>query len=105
MKLRSRAALLPLLVCVVAGGALASPAWGATTFRPRVGNALGLAPPVGYHGTVPSELGAVNPVTYHGGPTMNQAGGVTVHTIFWAPSGFAFQGSPGAPAPTYEGTI
>ena len=36
---------------------------------------------------------------------MNQAGGVTVHTIFWAPSGFAFQGSPGAPAPTYEGTI
>ena len=106
MKLRSRAALLPLLVCVVAGGALASPAWGATTFRPRVGNALGLAPAGGLpRDGSSSELGAVNPVTYHGGPTMNQAGGVTVHTIFWAPSGFAFQGSPGAPAPTYEGTI
>jgi hypothetical protein len=32
-------------------------------------------------------------------------GGVTVHTIFWAPSGYAFQGSPDGVAPTYEGMI
>jgi hypothetical protein len=33
------------------------------------------------------------------------AGGVTVHTVFWAPSGYAFQGSPGGSVPTYEGML
>jgi hypothetical protein len=47
--------------------------------------------------------GALTPVTYHGGLVM--AGGVTVHTIFWAPSGYAFEGSPGPGIPTYEGLI
>ncbi len=32
-------------------------------------------------------------------------GGITVHTIFWAPSGFSFQGSPGAGIPTYKGMV
>src|ERR1700759_3384026 len=101
---RSRA-LLPLFVCV-ALGAVASPAWAARTFHPRVGTALGLIPPVNSQGnfnTEPTENGVFNAVTYHGGSVM--AGGVTVHTIFWAPSGFAFQGSPGGSVPPYEGTI
>ena len=105
MKLRFRA-LLPLFACLALGAA-ASPALGATrTFHPRVGNALGLIPPVNSQGnfnTEPTEAGVYNAVTYHGGQVM--AGGVTVHTIFWAPSGFPFQGSPGGSAPTYEGTI
>ncbi len=105
MKLRFRA-LLPLFACLALGAA-ASPALGATrTFHPRVGNALGLIPPVNSQGNFnsePTEAGVYNAVTYHGGQVM--AGGVTVHTIFWAPSGFAFQGSPGGSAPTYEGTI
>jgi hypothetical protein len=99
-------ALLPVCVCLVVGAA-ASPAWGATrTFHPRVGNALGLIPPVNSQGnfnTEPTEVGVFNAVTYHGGSVMN--GGVTVHTIFWAPSGYAFQGSTGAGIPTYEGII
>ena len=35
---------------------------------------------------------------------MASPGGVTVHVIFWAPSGFPFQGGPTG-APTYEGLI
>jgi hypothetical protein len=96
---------LPLFVCV-ALGALGSPALAARTFHPRVGNALGLIPPVNSQGnfnTEPTENGVFNAVTYHAGSVMN--GGVAVHTIFWAPSGYAFQGSPGAGIPTYEGTI
>ena len=98
-------ALLPLLVCLVLC-ALASPALAAPTFHPRVKNALGLIPPVNGQGnfnTVPSEIGVFNAVTYHGGPTMT--GGVNVHVIFWAPPGFAFQGSTGTGIPTYEGMI
>jgi hypothetical protein len=66
-------------------------------FHPRVGHGLGLIPPVNSHGdfnTQPTEEGFLTPVTYHGGPVMS--GGVTVHTIFWAPEGYAFQGAPKA---------
>jgi hypothetical protein len=96
VKLRLRAALLPLCACVVLG-AFASPALAAAprTFVPRVGNALGLIPPVNSQGnfnTEPTETGVFTPVVYHGGPTMS--GGITVHTIFWAPSAFPFQGAP-----------
>jgi hypothetical protein len=103
---RSRA--LVAAIAVLAAAALAPSAWGATTsgFRPRIGGAMGLVPA---H-TRPSLAAAADvasgvqtPVTYHGGPVMS--GGVTIHTIFWAPSGFAFQGSPGAGIPTYEGLI
>jgi len=97
--------LASLFVCLVMG--LSAPAaLGARTFHPRVKNALGLIPPVNSQGnfnTEPSENGVFNAVTYHGGSVM--AGGVAVHTIFWAPSGFAFQGSPGGTVPTYEGII
>lgn len=64
-------------------------------FHPRVGNALGLAPPINSRGeanTQPTELGENIPELYHGGPVMT--GGVTVHAIFWAPNGFKFQGAP-----------
>lgn len=100
-----RRALLPAVVCI-ALGAIAPAALGRITFHPRVGGALGLIPPVNSQGKFGADdvaSGALTPVTYHGGAVM--AGGVTVHTIFWAPSGFAFQGSPGAGIPTYKGMI
>ena len=100
---RSRA-LVPVIVCVVLG--LSAPAaLGAPTFRPRVLNALGLAPPVnsqGHSSLEPTEGGTFTPVLYHGGPTMT--GGVTVHTIFWAPSGYAFEGAPTSSL-SYEGLL
>ncbi len=87
-------ALVPVVVCRVLG--LSAPAaLGAPTFRPRVLNALGLAPPVNSQGNSslqPTEGGTFAPVVYHGGATMT--GGVTVHTIFWAPTGYAFEGAP-----------
>jgi hypothetical protein len=74
-----------------------------TAFRPRVGNALGLVPSAAYQGSLASGAGALTPVTYHGGGVMN--GGVEVHLIFWAPAGYAFQGSPGGGVPSYEGMV
>ncbi len=78
----------------------------AEVFVSREGHALGLIPPLHSQGEFehePSEVDVFFPVAYHGGSVM--AGGVTVHTIFWAPSGYAFQGSPGAGIPTYKGLI
>ncbi|HTX31360.1 MAG TPA: hypothetical protein VMD09_08235 [Solirubrobacteraceae bacterium] len=87
--------------------ALAGPAQGATsTFRARIGPALGLVPPVNRQGQLIAHdvaSGAQTPAVYHGGPVMS--GGVTVHTIFWDPVGHPFQGSPGAGIPTYPGLI
>ena len=104
----SRTLLIPLACVVLA--ALAPSALGATTttrtFRPRVGRALGLNPPLNLKGpikTLPGEEGQATPVLYRAGTVMT--GGVTVHTIFWAPSGYSFQGSPGAGIPTYKGLI
>ena len=97
-KTRMRA-LAPVLACLVLA-ALAPGASAATKFRPRVGGAMGLYPTVnssGRFGAADIATGALTPVTYHGGSVM--AGGVHVHTIFWAPAGYAFQGAPaGAPA-------
>lgn len=102
------------LICLafagLSSGALASAghrlSLGQTSFHPRIGNALGLIPPVPDQGNKnfePNEGGIYTAVTYHGGPTMT--GGVTVHTVFWAPPGYSFQGSPGAGIPSYEGMI
>jgi len=98
----------PLLLAIacLGFGVIVPSAWGATNFRPRIGGALGLVPPANRQGQLSTgdvASGALTPVTYHGGLVM--AGGVTVHTIFWAPAGFAFQGSPGGGVPTYEGLI
>ncbi len=99
------ACLGPAFACL-ALAALAPAAWAAPSFRPRIGGALGVEPPVNRQGEFSAHdvaTGALTPVTYHAGPTMT--GGVTVHTIFWAPPGFPFQGQPaGAPA-DYEGLL
>jgi hypothetical protein len=106
--------LLAALACLAFAGlsssALASASHrlslGQTTFHPRIGNALGLIPPVpdqGKRNFEPNEGGIYTAVTYHGGPTMT--GGVTVHTLFWAPPGYSFQGSPGAGVLGYEPLI
>jgi hypothetical protein len=57
-------------------------------FRPRIGAAMGIVPPLGH-----TELasGPSVPVVYHGGDVMR---GVRIHTIFWAPRGFHFSGAP-----------
>lgn len=100
-----RRAVIATLACVAA--LTASPlASASTSFRPRIGAALGLVPTLRAQQRMARAdiaTGAPIPVTYHGGSVM--AGGVTVHTIFWAPSGYAFEGSPGNGIPTYEGLI
>jgi hypothetical protein len=77
--------LLPITVCVLLLGVLV-PAAGATTFRPRIDGALGLEAPFDQAGRAlgsdPATASAT-PALYHGGAVMS--GGVTVHTIFWAP--------------------
>ncbi|HEY2355568.1 MAG TPA: hypothetical protein VGH79_11790 [Gaiellaceae bacterium] len=98
------------VVCVAAAAVVVATTGAAASskqsFRPRVANALGLVRPV--HSTLaPSRRAlassAPDRVAYHGGSVMSS--GVTVHLIFWAPSGYAFSGSPGGGAPTYEETI
>ncbi len=92
---RSRA-FLTIVVCSMIG-ACASAAAARTQFHPRIGGALGLIPPVGSQDVA---TGALTPLVYHGGSVM--AGGVTVHTIFWAPAGFKFSGPLPDGAPGYE---
>ncbi len=92
-----------LCLAAFAGGA---PAWAGTTFHPRIGPGLGLVPPVDSQGRMNTgdvASGSPTPLTYHGGQVMSA--GVTVHTIFWAPSGYSFEGSPGPGIPTYEGMV
>jgi|GEM_PF-2234702 len=94
-----------VVACLVLA-AIAPAAPAKTVFHPRIGGALGLMPPVGKNGRIGSDdvaSGALIPVMYHGGNVMT--GGVTIHTIFWAPSGFAFQGQPAGAPHNYEGMI
>src|SRR5579863_672351 len=64
-----------------------------TVFHPRVGGALGLFPS---YGNSDIATGNDTAATYHGGSVM--AANVTVHTIFWAPSGFSY-------TPGYEALV
>ncbi len=64
-----------------------------TTFHPRVGGALGLVPSYAHTDIA---TGAATAVDYNGGAVM--AANVTVHTIFWAPSGYSFTAG-------YEGLV
>jgi hypothetical protein len=75
------------------------------SFRPRIGPALGVVPTIAAQRRMSRDAatGAPIAVTYHGGSVMT--GGVTVHTIFWAPAGYAFEGSPGGGVPSYEQLI
>ncbi|MGZ4176520.1 MAG: hypothetical protein ACXVUX_09905 [Solirubrobacteraceae bacterium] len=91
-------ALMVLVTWTVACG----PARAATrrpAFRPRVGFALGLLPA---HGAQEVATSPSIPVLYHGGSVMRN---VTIHTIFWAPAGYHFDGSPGAGVPGYASLI
>lgn len=66
---------------------------------PRLGTAMGILPRPG----APEVATGQNiPVVYHGGPVMRD---VTIHTVFWAPPGYHFDGSPGAGAPGYEAMV
>ena len=68
-------------------------------FRPRIGVAMGIVP----HASVQDiATGSSIPVVYHGGPVMSQ---VTIHTIFWAPGGHQFDGSPAVGVASYEQLI
>lgn len=100
--MRRRLGLLGILAAIALGVAVPA-ASAAGQFRPRIGGALGLMPPLGAHGYQDIATGQKTPVTYHGGNVM--AGGITVHTVFWAPSGYSFSGSPGAGAPGYEALV
>ena len=62
----------------------------ATLVRPRVGAAMGIVPAHGHQLELAS--GRNLAVVYHGGAVMH---GATIHTVFWAPAGYSFDGSPG----------
>src|SRR5947207_6729818 len=97
---RRRTWLLAAVACF-ALASTASTAWGKTHFRPRIGGALGLAPPIGAQPDIAS--GLQTPVTYHGGSVMT--GGITVHTIFWTGGTDPFQGQPAGAPHDYIGMV
>jgi hypothetical protein len=87
-----------LLACLVLATATES-ASARSTFRPRIGGAMGIVPPAGRQEIA---LGSNIPNVYHGGQVMRD---VTVHTLFWAPSGFRFGGPPALLRLGYEQLI
>jgi hypothetical protein len=79
---------------LLAGGAVA-----AQHFHPRVKGAFGLEPRL----DLPEiATGANLPVVYHGGSVMRN---VTIHSIFWAPSGHQFDAAPSPSTLSYEALI
>lgn len=80
----------------------ATPAAAAPTYHHTLRRAMGLIPA---HDTIgrysDPAVGSQIPVVYRGGPTM-ATGTVTVHTVFWAPPGYHFTGSPAAGVLGYE---
>ncbi len=102
--MRRLAALGAAMILVLAPAAAAhpsgsgAPAHRASTLslRPRIGHAMGLMAPVTRPETAVTPR---EPAVFHGGTVMRD---VRIHTVFWAPSGYAFSGSPGAGALGYE---
>jgi hypothetical protein len=95
-----RKRLLPIALVACAALCAAAPtANAARTFKPRIAGALGIVPPAGHQEVATSSS---VPLVYHGGLVMHH---VTVHTLFWAPTGFHFDGSPSALVPGYEQLI
>jgi hypothetical protein len=86
--LRSCAAALLITCALTAAMAASAGAAAPKIFHPRLGAAFGAEPP---GGQVEIATGANLPVVYHGGVVMRD---VTIHTIFWAPPGFQFDGAP-----------
>jgi hypothetical protein len=65
-------------------------------FQPRIKGAMGIVPALG---APEIAVGSNPPVVYHGGSVMRN---VTIHTIFWAPSGYHFDGPPTSGVLGYE---
>jgi hypothetical protein len=103
MRFWGKTALTALVsVCALAACtmAVAAPAASARrTFKPRIAHAMGIEPKLG---SVEIATGPVTQVVYHGGSVMRD---VTLHTLFWAPPGYRFDGSPGAGVLGYESLI
>jgi hypothetical protein len=95
-----RLAALAAVLSIIGAGAAPALAAGSKSgrFRAQVGRAMGLVPAVGHDDLA---TGINFPAVYHGGTVM--AGKVTVHTVFWAPAGYRFDGSPGPGIPGYIG--
>ena len=88
-----------LLAATVLLNIFAGSASAARSFQPRSGFALGMLPPAGRQEIA---TGTPIPVVYHDGPVMRD---VTIHTVFWAPSGFRFDGSPAPGVAGYQQLI
>jgi hypothetical protein len=95
-RLAIAAALLILPGLVLPGPASAATAKPHAKFHARLRFAMGLIP---RHGAFDPASGPALQVVYHGGRVMRA---VTIHTVFWAPPGYHFDGSPGGGTPGYE---
>jgi hypothetical protein len=90
-RVKGAAALASLAAICAVGPAIASAQphrVRAAAFHPRIGGAMGIVPPIG---SQDQAVGQLEPVVFHGGSVMRD---VTIHTIFWAPAGYAFGGPP-----------
>ena len=92
-------ALAVVLALTVVCASAAAAATRRPTFKPRIGFAMGLLPA---HGAQEVASSPSIPVLYHGGSVMRN---VTIHTVFWAPAGYHFDGSPGPGVLGYEALI
>jgi hypothetical protein len=91
--------LVATLLASLAPGAMADAAPARSKFRPRIGGAMGIVPRAGQQEIA---LGSNVPLVYHGGGVMRD---VTIHTVFWAPSGYRFGGPPALLRLGYEQLI
>jgi hypothetical protein len=92
-------AVLVLALTPAAAPAARRSATPRPTFKPRIGFAMGLEP---LHGAQEIATSPSIPVLYHGGVVMRN---VTIHTIFWAPAGYHYDGAPSAGSLGYVALI
>lgn len=99
---KGRIASAAMAVLVAAAVILASAAAASArgSFRPRIGNAMGIEPV--HSAASDTGEGRGIPAAYHGGSVMRN---VTLHTVFWAPAGYRFDGSPGGGTLGYQALI
>ncbi len=98
-RIAAAAALAMVLALTVVCASASAAAPRRPTFKPRIGFAMGLLPA---HGAQEVASSPSIPVLYHGGSVMRN---VTIHTVFWAPAGYHFDGSPGPGVLGYEALI
>jgi hypothetical protein len=98
-RIAAAAALAMVLALTVVCASASAAAPRRPTFKPRIGFAMGLLPA---HGGQEVASSPSIPVLYHGGSVMRN---VTIHTVFWAPAGYHFDGSPGPGVLGYEALI